>query len=120
MTKIIQITDLHLSDPDETLWGLSPHKRLMSALEDIASFHSDAKACVITGDLTDGASLKALLWLRQILSDFPITTYLMIGNHDVRSVFFEAFAYYPRDKNGFLQYSFDIAESRFFVWTQKR
>jgi len=120
MTKIIQITDLHLSNPDETLWGLSPHKRLISALEDIASFHSDAKACVITGDLTDGASLKALLWLRQILADFPITTYLMIGNHDVRSVFFEAFANYPRDKNGFLQYSFDIAENRFFCLDTKK
>ena len=120
MTKIIQITDLHLSDPGETLWGLSPQKRLTSALEDIASFHSDAKACVITGDLTDHASLEALLWLRQILTNFPITTHLMIGNHDVRSVFFDVFTDYPRDKNGFLQYWFDIADSRFFCLDTKK
>ena len=101
MTKIIQITDLHLSDPDETLWGLSPYKRLISALEDIASFHSDAKACVITGDLTDGASLKALLWLKQILENFPITTYLMIGNHDIRSVFFKFLLTTQEIKMGF-------------------
>ena len=107
MCKIIQITDPHLSRPGYALRGLNPYKRLEAALQDIAAFHNDAKACIISGDLTDSSSPEALLWLKGSLADFPIPTHLMIGNHDVRSVFFDVFQTYPKDENGFLQYSFE-------------
>ena len=120
MCKIIQITDLHLPRPGHTLRGLNPYKRLEAALQDIAAFHSDAKACIISGDLTDSASPEALLWLKSSLADFPIPTHLIIGNHDVRSVFFDVFQTYPKDENGFLQYSFEIGESRFLCLDTKK
>ena len=120
MCKIIQITDPHLSRPGHTLRGLNPYERLEAALQDIAAFHSDAKACIISGDLTDSASPEAFLWLKSYLEDFPIPTHLMIGNHDVRSVFFDVFQTYPKDENGFLQYSFDIGKSRFLCLDTKK
>lgn len=120
MLKVIQITDTHLSEPGQTLWGMDPYKRLEAAFEDIRTFHSDARACIISGDLTDSASPEALLWIKDYLADFPISTYLMIGNHDVRSVFFDVFQTYPKDANGFLQYSFNLAEAQFLCLDTKK
>ena len=120
MLKVIQITDTHLSEPGQTLWGMDPYKRLEAAFEDIRTFHSDARACIISGDLTDSASPGALLWIKDYLADFPISTYLMIGNHDVRSVFFDVFQTYPKDANGFLQYSFNLAEAQFLCLDTKK
>ena len=120
MYKIIQITDPHLSRPRQELWGLNPFERLEAALKDIAAFHSDAEACIISGDLTDSASPEALKWLKDSLTRFPIPTHLMIGNHDIRSVFFDVFQAYPKDENGFLQYSFEVAEDRFLCLDTKK
>jgi len=120
MYKIIQITDPHLSRPGQELWGLNPFERLETALKDIASFHGDAEACVISGDLTDSASPEALQWLKDSLARFPLSTHLMIGNHDIRSVFFDVFQAYPKDENGFLQYSFEVAEDRFLCLDTKK
>ena len=87
MSKIIQLTDPHLSKPGFPLKGLNPQERLKAAFEDIMLLHGDSEACIISGDLTDSASPEALLWLKDLLVDFPIPTHLMIGNHDDRSVF---------------------------------
>ena len=89
MSKIIQLTDPHLSKPGFSLQGLNPQERLKAAFEDIMLLHGDSEACIISGDLTDSASPEALLWLKDLLVDFPISTHLMIGNHDDRSVFFD-------------------------------
>ena len=120
MHKKIRITDPHLSRPGQVLWGLDPFERLQAAFKDILKFHSDAEACFITGDLTDSASSEALLWLKDTLAAFPISTLLMIGNHDVRSVFFDVFETYPRDENGFLQYSFELVDKQFICLDTKK
>jgi Icc protein len=120
MYKIIQITDPHLSRPGQELWGLNPFERLETALKDIAAFHSDAEACIISGDLTDSASPEALQWLKDSLARFPLPTHLMIGNHDIRSVFFDVFQTYPKDENGFLQYAFEVAGDRFLCLDTKK
>ena len=120
MYKIIQITDPHLSRPRQELWGLNPFERLETALKDIVAFHSNAEACIISGDLTDSASPEALQWLKDSLARFPIPTHLMIGNHDIRSVFFDVFQAYPKDENGFLQYSFEVEGDRFLCLDTKK
>ena len=82
--------------------------------------HGDSEACIISGDLTDSASPEALLWLKDLLVDFPIPTHLMIGNHDDRSVFFDIFDTHAKDENGFLQYTFNVAEDRFLCFDTKK
>ena len=82
--------------------------------------HGDSEACIISGDLTDSASPEALLWLKDLLVDFPIPTHLMIGNHDDRAVFFDIFDNYAKDENGFLQYTFNVAEDRFLCLDTKK
>ena len=120
MSKIIQLTDPHLSKPGFSLKGLNPQERLKAAFEDIMLLHGDSEACIISGDLTDSASPEALLWLKDLLVDFPISTHLMIGNHDDRSVFFDIFDTYAKDENGFLQYTFNVAEDRFLCLDTKK
>ncbi|HDO52425.1 MAG TPA: phosphodiesterase, partial [Rhizobiales bacterium] len=103
--KIIHITDFHLVAPGETLWGLNPHDRAAACLEDIARWHGDAEFCVISGDLTNQGDPAAYGWIVERLKDFPLKTFVMVGNHDAREGFVQAFPETGRDVNGFVQYA---------------
>ena len=89
--KIVQISDIHLGAPGEEINGCHPSERLLSCFEDIVSWHSDAEFCVITGDLTEFAEPVAYEFLKSTLKDFPLPCYLMLGNHDDRTVFQSVF-----------------------------
>ena len=102
--KFIHVTDPHLVDPFEDLWGLKPFDRLDACLTDIAAHHGDAAFCVITGDLTDRGEPDAYKALRKRLDAFPLPTYLMVGNHDDRAAFVKAFPEAYLDDRGFVQF----------------
>ena len=113
--KFIHITDPHLVPPGELLWGLNTFERLEACLADIAEFHGDAEFCFISGDLTDRGDQAAYEALGERLGAFPIRTHLMLGNHDERSAYFEAFPNAPRDSSGFAQQSFETPRGRFIL-----
>ncbi len=113
--KFVHITDPHLVPPGELLWGLDTFERLEACLADIAAFHSDAEFCFISGDLTDRGEADAYHGLRVRLEQFPIETYLTLGNHDERAAYFSAFPKAPRDEAGFAQQSIDTAGGRFIL-----
>jgi 3',5'-cyclic-AMP phosphodiesterase len=102
--KFIHLTDLHLVPADELLWGISPIGRLRAALTDIVRHHRDAEFCVITGDLTERGDVAGYEMLKQEITQFPIQTFLLIGNHDDRSNYFKVFG--QPNANGFVQQSF--------------
>jgi 3',5'-cyclic AMP phosphodiesterase CpdA len=89
--KIIHITDIHLVPPGEKLWGFDPLARLDACLSDIATYHSDAAFCVVTGDLTERGAPPAYQALHERLKHFPIETHLMLGNHDDRAAYLHVF-----------------------------
>ncbi len=101
--KFIHVTDPHLPDPGQMLWGLDAYGRFERCLDDIARWHADAAFCLLTGDLTDRGTKDAYLWLRERLRNFPIATHLLIGNHDDRDTFRNVFSNAPADENGFVQ-----------------
>lgn len=101
--KFVHVTDPHLVPPGERLWGLDPCARLDACLTDIETWHGDADFCVISGDLADRGDLAAYTWLRERLARFPLKTFLMVGNHDDREGFRQAFPGAPADANGFIQ-----------------
>lgn len=111
--KIIHITDFHLSAPGERLWGLDPHERLSRCLDDIARWHGDAAFCVMSGDLTDKGDARAYDWLAERLEGFPLRTFLMVGNHDEREAFAQAFPQTERDPNGFVQSAHETPQGVF-------
>ncbi|WP_407185236.1 phosphodiesterase [Bradyrhizobium centrosematis] len=118
--KIIQITDLHLVPTGEHLFDNDPGERLSACLADIAKHHSDAKLCVMTGDLAHHGERSAYLRLRKALEVLPMPVRLLMGNHDDRDNFREVFPDAPIDDAGFVQSALDTAAGRFLFLDTKR
>ncbi|WP_341895493.1 phosphodiesterase [Ferrovibrio terrae] len=101
--QFIHVTDTHLIPPGQTLYDLDPQARLRLCLDDIARRHTDAAFLVITGDLTHWGAPEAYAILRDELARLPMPVHLLLGNHDSRPNFCQAFPQVPLDENGFVQ-----------------
>lgn len=110
--KIIQITDTHLVTSGRVVNGIDPEAQLRAAVSDITLRHADADLVVITGDLCNDGEPAAYALLREILAPIACPVRLMLGNHDRRPAFIEAFPDHPRDANGFIQSHLDTAFGR--------
>lgn len=110
--KLIHISDIHLTVPGERMGGLNPHRRFAQALEDVAADHSDAARIIITGDLTHWGEAGAYASLREMLEDVAIPVRLLIGNHDDRGAFLEAFPEQGRDAHGYVNHAEDLEGTR--------
>jgi Icc protein len=113
--KLIHITDPHLVAPGEPLHGLDPYVRLTSCIDDILENHTDALACVITGDLAHVGEAAAYRALRRQLERLPMPWFALLGNHDKRAHCDASFADAPRDAAGFVQGSFDTPQGRLLM-----
>lgn len=101
--KIVQITDIHLIRPGETIYGLDPAERLKAVIDDVLARHADADLAVFTGDLTDRGDAEAYDTLRDEIARLPMPVELLLGNHDHRERFLAAFPESKTDENGFVQ-----------------
>lgn len=110
--KIIQLTDTHLMPPGVVVNGVDPEAQLRAAVADIVEKHADADLLVITGDLCNYGDPEAYRLLREILEPVPFEARLMLGNHDHRPAFVEAFPDHPRDQGGYVQSFLDTAFGR--------
>jgi len=113
--KIIQISDTHLMPRGTFLHGLNPCERLDACIESINKYHADAELCIITGDLTDKGDRKAYHDFREILQQLPMPFHPLIGNHDHREIFSEAFPEVPVDEHGFVQQMITTGQGRFLL-----
>jgi Icc protein len=110
--KIIQLTDTHLVGPGGLLYGLDPAARLLACVDSVNERHADADLCVLTGDLADSGSLAAYEQMRGILARLRMPYRLLLGNHDSRSNFLEAFPDTETDPAGFVQSAMDTPVGR--------
>lgn len=110
--KLIQITDLHLVPPGQTLFDSDPGDRLHLCLLDIAKRHADADLLVITGDLANKGDTAAYTLLRDALASLALPVRTLIGNHDDRANFRACFPDQPVDSDGFVQSALDTAQGR--------
>lgn len=110
--KIIQITDTHLVQSGITVNGVDPEQQLRSAIADILARHADADLLVITGDLCNDGEPAAYALLKDILAPIAFEVRLLLGNHDARPQFMDAFPAHPRDGNGFIQSFIDTPHGR--------
>lgn len=109
--KIVQITDLHLILPGETIYGLDPAQRLREVVDDLLARQSDADLVVFTGDLTDRGDAEAYEILKREIARLPMPVRLLLGNHDNRSVFRAVFPDTAVDEMGFVQSVLDAPNS---------
>ncbi len=89
--KLLQLTDIHLTTPGQTIAGRDPNANFEKALAHALARHADAEAMFITGDLSDWGDAADYLRLRAILRDVPMPVHLCIGNHDDRAAMLAAF-----------------------------
>ncbi len=89
--KLIQVSDLHLLGPGGDLMGIDPLERLSACVGHINTHHPDAELCIFTGDLADRGELAAYRALREAIDGLGMPYRLLIGNHDSRADFAQAF-----------------------------
>lgn len=106
--KLIQLTDIHLTTPGQTIAGRDSNANFEKALAHALGQHPDAEAIVITGDLSDWGERTDYERLRDLTANLGRPVHLAIGNHDDRASFLQVF---PRLANadGHVQYSFSLS-----------
>lgn len=107
--KLIQITDIHLTTPGQTIGGKDPNANFDRALDHALGLHPDTEAVVITGDLSDWGDEGDYLRLKDRLARTDAPVHLCIGNHDDREAFLQVFPEY-RDDAGFAQSVVPLSE----------
>ena len=113
--KFIHLTDPHLVEPPQKLFDLDGQERLAAAVASINKHHADAEMCVLTGDLTHWGEPTAYGDIKDIMGQLTIPWHVILGNHDDRNVFREAFPDAADDGNGFVQYSLTTEAGRFLL-----
>lgn len=105
--KLLQLTDIHLTRPGETIGGREPNENFLKALTHAQRHHPDADGLVITGDLSDWGDKEDYERLKSTIAEVPMPVHLCIGNHDERDVFLEVFPDL-QDESGFVQSVVDL------------
>ena len=103
MSKIVHLTDLHLTPLGRSLYGIDPNARLEAAIADINAHHRDAALVLVTGDLVHVGEPASYAALRRALEKLKAPYRLLMGNHDDRASFRAAFPDHPVDAAGFVQ-----------------
>ncbi|MGH1415247.1 MAG: metallophosphoesterase [Pelagimonas sp.] len=111
--KFIHLSDIHLGAPGALIEGLDPYDRLARAFGHMAEHHADAARLVITGDLTHHGDPVAYGALQSALRVLPMPVRLMLGNHDDRQAFFNAFPDHSKDENGYVNHAEEVQGVRF-------
>ena len=112
MSKLLVMTDLHLTPGAERINGLDPLERLRDGLDHAVRNHPDADHLILTGDLTHYGDADSYGKLALVLEDRPWPISFLIGNHDRRAAFLAAFPDCPTDPNGFVQSAVDAGDVR--------
>ena len=97
------MTDIHLLEAGGDIIGLDPRAQFTKALDHALKMHPNARGLVIMGDLTHHGKPEQYRVLKEVLHSFPLPVTFMLGNHDIRENFVDAFPLNPRDENGFVQ-----------------
>ena len=107
--KLIQLTDIHLTNPGSTIGGRDSNANFEHALNHALTRHPDAEAVVITGDLSDWGERDDYIRLREILARQTLPVHIAIGNHDDRPTFLEVFPELA-DGDGHIQSMFPLSD----------
>jgi 3',5'-cyclic AMP phosphodiesterase CpdA len=104
---LIQISDLHITDPGEPVDRLArTTERLAAAVARINGLRPRPDGVIVTGDLVNECRASEYERLRLTLEPLQVPVWLMVGNHDARDdlrMVFDDHAYLGRE--GFVHYT---------------
>jgi 3',5'-cyclic-AMP phosphodiesterase len=106
--KLIQLTDIHLTTPGQTIGGRDSNANFDRALNHALAQHPNGEAIVITGDLSDWGDRSDYERLRARIATLPMPVHLAIGNHDDRATFLQVFPELA-DADGHVQTRFALS-----------
>ena len=115
MSKLIVMTDLHVTEDGVQIIGLDPLARLRDGLAHAARHHPDADRLILTGDLTHHGTEAEYRRLRAALDGLPWPVSMTLGNHDRRAGFAAVFPDVARSPDGAVQEVVDIGPVRLIL-----
>ncbi|UWQ73367.1 phosphodiesterase [Leisingera sp. M658] len=107
--KLIWMSDPHF-EAEGLVLGHDPRLRLQAAVDFIAKHHSDAAACLITGDLVETGTMQNYKALKGVLDGLPMRVLPMTGNHDDRAALRAVLPLPETAMPGFVQYRCDFGD----------
>lgn len=110
MTKIIVMTDIHITEVDERIIGLDTFARFCQTRDAALAAHPDAALVILMGDLAHHGTDTAYARLEQALRDVPVPVIPMVGNHDRRATFITHFTDAPRTSSGHIQHHATVGD----------
>ena len=112
MTKLLVISDPHITPAGQTIIGLDTLARFRATLDHALRAHADAAALILLGDLTHHGDAASYARLRDALSACPVPVIPLLGNHDRRAAFCAAFPAAPVTPDGHVQTSLALPGHR--------
>lgn len=112
MTKLLVISDPHITPVGQTIIGLDTHARFTAALDHALAHHPDAAALILLGDLTHHGEPAAYHRLRNAIAVCPVPVVPLVGNHDRRDAFCACFADAAVTPQGHVQTAIDLPGCR--------
>jgi len=99
MTLLVQITDTHILQPGEILYGSTDSAaHLGESVRQINSMRPLPDVVLITGDLVENADMAAYRHFIELINPLEMPVYIIPGNHDDPQLMLQAFAdtpYFP-------------------------
>ncbi|MEP0941534.1 MAG: metallophosphoesterase [Rhizobiaceae bacterium] len=111
--KLVHISDIHIHP--QAILGYDPIANFQACMEHVSAHNDDADLVIISGDLTHHGQPDSYARLAQMLVGWNHTPLLMMGNHDNRQNFLQAFSQTPTDADGYVQYRHDTPQGRFIL-----
>lgn len=105
--KIVWLSDTHLTQSGE-VEGVPSRARLERAVDQLRRYHSDAIACVVSGDISDTGDPRDYVDAKAILDQLSVPVLPIIGNHDLRAPFRAVFAPPGSAMDDYQQYRMDF------------
>ena len=92
MTRIVQLTDLHVfADPDERLFGIPTRELLRDVVADVERNAGPVDHLVVTGDHTHDEQRVSYEAVREILAPWHDRLWVVPGNHEDRVLLHDVF-----------------------------
>lgn len=88
--RIIHLSDLHIPENGQDIWGINPVERLNAMASKIKCL-KNIDAIIISGDISNDGSLWSYRYVDSIFADINIPTYCCPGNHDNLKLFYEGY-----------------------------
>ena len=113
--KVLVFTDTHVTNPGSLIKGRDAAALLSETMDHAGQGHPDAACAVVMGDLVHWGGPGEYAAFRAALGERPWPVHLMLGNHDNRKKFTEAFPDAPQTPSGHIQQVLDLGDWRLIL-----